>query len=1100
MKSEASRHRVPVLLPLALAGGLALHAEGIPAGAAAAERTAAAGPAATPDASAIRALIDQARWDDAEGAARSLLAARESKEGPESLESARALDLVVEILWRRGRWTEPEARELALRAVAIKEARVGPESPELATSLLNLGVIQRRAGPVVEARKTLERALAIREKTLGPSHLLVAEALSQVGWAASDTGDMPAAVAANERALAIREAALGPDAPLVAESLTSLGGTVRNSGDFARAVALHDRALRIQRKSLPAGHPDIAQSILFLAEAMHQNGDLAAALPLFEEAKRLRETAATPDPLRLSEVLIDMADLLLDLGDFEAARPLYERGHRIRSEAAGEHNWMVGLSHQSFAVFLERAGENAEARAHFESAVAIWDETLPPGHPLRAVGRVSLGHLLRQVGDLPAARRVLQEAIDIWRKVPVPNHPFRGEACAALGGVLRDLGDAAGSRAMLKEALDILRVSLGPDHPNYAEVLLERARLSWMEGNQATALDDALRAEEILRASLRSATKGLSEGEALRYQDIMASGLDLAVSILEAARPGTLRSGARIAVFEALARSRALVLDEMAARHRGIVRTDDAAVGRLADTLDEARRKYARLLVTGPSPQLPGAYPALLTGARLDMEKAERALAGASRAFVAQQERLNLTRDTVSRALPPGTALVSYAAYRRCDRLKPSKPGVPAYLAMVLRPGQGAPIAVPLGPANLLEAGVDRWRQEVSTAPLDTQADTSYRTAAQAIRRVAWDPVARHLDGATRVLVVPDGAIHAISLATLVDDAGRFLIESGPTIHYLSAERDLLGATGAGSKGHGLLAVGGPDFNAEPRTIASAAPAARPPDGPGSAVPSLVLRGGETNPCADWASLKFNPLPGSAAEAEQVRALWVQGRADRPAGGDPVVVLSGLEASEANLRGAASGKRVLHLATHAFSVPSRCEGAAPREGAAAIEGRAAAPGDSPGGRLKTGTPLRVSGLALSGANRRGRPLPSAGSDDDGLLTGEEIASLDLSDVEWVVLSGCQTGIGLARAGEGILGLRRSFQIAGARTLILSLWPVGDNDARDWMAALYGQRARGKSTADAVRQAGLQIVRGRRDAGVTAHPFFWGAFVAAGDWR
>ncbi len=220
----------------------------------------------------------------------------------------------------------------------------------------------------------------------------------------------------------------------------------------------------------------------------------------------------------------------------------------------------------------------------------------------------------------------------------------------------------------------------------------------------------------------------------------------------------------------------------------------------------------------------------------------------------------------------------------------------------------------------------------------------------------------------------------------------------------------------------------------------------------------------------------------------------MQRSADRPDGGDPVVVLSGPEASEANLRGAASGKRVLHLATHAFSVPSRCDGVASSEGTAAI------PGESPVGRLKAGTALRVSGLALSGANRRGQPVSGAGSDDDGLLTGEEIASLDLSEVEWVVLSGCQTGIGLARAGEGILGLRRSFQIAGARTLVLSLWPVSDNDTRDWMAALYGQRARGKSTADAVRESSLRIVRGRRQAGVTTHPFFWGAFVAAGDWR
>ena len=149
--------------------------------------------------------------------------------------------------------------------------------------------------------------------------------------------------------------------------------------------------------------------------------------------------------------------------------------------------------------------------------------------------------------------------------------------------------------------------------------------------------------------------------------------------------------------------------------------------------------------------------------------------------------------------------------------------------------------------------------------------------------------------------------------------------------------------------------------------------------------------------------------------------------------------------------------------------------------------------------MEAGVPLRVSGLALSGANQRGGSSPPPAS-EDGLLTGEEIVSLDLSDVEWVVLSGCQTGIGLARAGEGIFGLRRSFQIAGARTLILSLWPVGDNEPQAWMMELYRERAAGGTTADVTRRASLHVLAQRRKAKVTTHPFFWGAFVATGDWR
>ena len=120
--------------------------------------------------------------------------------------------------------------------------------------------------------------------------------------------------------------------------------------------------------------------------------------------------------------------------------------------------------------------------------------------------------------------------------------------------------------------------------------------------------------------------------------------------------------------------------------------------------------------------------------------------------------------------------------------------------------------------------------------------------------------------------------------------------------------------------------------------------------------------------------------------------------------------------------------------------------------------------------------------------------------NDGILTVAEIASMDLRGVEWVVLSACETGLGTLRAGEGVLGLRRSFQVAGARTLIMSLWPVGDHETRAWINALYEARLSGLSTSEAIRKAGSSRIAAARGAGATAHPYSWGAFVAAGDWR
>ncbi len=120
---------------------------------------------------------------------------------------------------------------------------------------------------------------------------------------------------------------------------------------------------------------------------------------------------------------------------------------------------------------------------------------------------------------------------------------------------------------------------------------------------------------------------------------------------------------------------------------------------------------------------------------------------------------------------------------------------------------------------------------------------------------------------------------------------------------------------------------------------------------------------------------------------------------------------------------------------------------------------------------------------------------------DGILTAEEVVGLNLQGTEWAVLSACDTGLGEIRAGEGVFGLRRAFQIAGVRTVIMSLWSVDDQATRQWMHALYKGRLEDKrSTADAIRNASLTVLRDRRARGLSTHPFYWGAFVAAGDWR
>jgi CHAT domain-containing protein len=219
---------------------------------------------------------------------------------------------------------------------------------------------------------------------------------------------------------------------------------------------------------------------------------------------------------------------------------------------------------------------------------------------------------------------------------------------------------------------------------------------------------------------------------------------------------------------------------------------------------------------------------------------------------------------------------------------------------------------------------------------------------------------------------------------------------------------------------------------------------------------------------------------------------------ERAAHSDPdvaagAIVAVGSDATENIVKQTAPQCRILHVATHGFFLGGECSPAA--IGRRGIGGVTAVP-SAPTGIGEN--PLLLSGLALASANHREE---AGAGEEDGVLTAEEIASLNLSGVEWAVLSACGTGRGEIRAGEGVFGLQRAFQVAGARTLIMSLWSVEDEATRQWMTHLYKARlVDGLDTAESVRQASLAVLSERRASGKNTHPFYWGAFVAAGDWR
>jgi len=286
----------------------------------------------------------------------------------------------------------------------------------------------------------------------------------------------------------------------------------------------------------------------------------------------------------------------------------------------------------------------------------------------------------------------------------------------------------------------------------------------------------------------------------------------------------------------------------------------------------------------------------------------------------------------------------------------------PSLAAFVLDTG-GTVSLVPLGLQARVDSLVERWGGEVRRAATagvsDADAERRYRRVAGQLRTEIWDPLVSHVRDARRVFLVPDGTLGLVSFATLPVGSGSYLLDSGPILHVLPTERALAMGSDSVHRGRGLLAMGAPAFDS---AVASAGGA----DGPIAA----ALNRGQADDCVAFRDVRFAPLPASASEVRAIASLWASAVGVTSGGRThDVTVALGPRASETEFRALAPGRCVLHLATHGFVTGTECvaEGAAMR----GIGGMVPAVATSAPASIMDDAP-RLSGLALAGANLRGR--------------------------------------------------------------------------------------------------------------------------------
>lgn len=905
-------------------------------------------------------------------------------------------------------------------------------------------------------------------------------------------GSFAEAVPMARRLVAITYRLAGPATRDYGQALYALGNLLGELGQYAEAEIY----LRESDEAYTgAGGPAIehAQTRVVLASVLGFQNRRGEAVAMMRAAAADFMTAAGPDDPRTVRVLNNLAQTLQLDGRSREAEPILRQLLERLMTRADDHV-SLGAVHSNLAGVLAELDRGDESLEHARRSVEHLRKVDGGNNPYLAV---ALNNLAQRTGGYgPEVEALLRESLAVTERNFGTRNANYATALSNLADVVAGSGRYDDAVQMIREVVATFETLLGPNHPKTASSLRQQAAMAAARGAWAQADRLYQRVNELAIGHQRQGGFGENRSGASVY------GLDagdftahLRVLHRHGAADPAVQARAFVLAQRAQSSVTAAAVGKMAARFAagtdelaGIVREqqrlrplraslEESVIGLIArgpgaaPQLAEARRELARIdgELAGLEARLASEFPQytrLVTAEPVTLDEA--------RAMLADDEVLVIFVEIGTRA--------GHQAESHVMALTPA--GLRWHVLDLPQRPEGWRVPT-------LRCGLDSqaWRNAPQVCEQLTGRSWSehdgpppFRLArAHELYRELFGPIEdllRGPDGRWRhILVQPTGHLHVIPLQSLVTEPPAEDLPSGddgyrkaawlgirqpmttlPSIASLYALRRLAGPSRAADP---YLGFGNPLLKGDDgrNTAAETRGGCEPRSGAGGPARSpvaLAARIGRDG-LADVTELRrMDPLPETVDELCAVARLL---------GADGSSVVVGAAASETRVKelsasGALARARVVHFATH---------------GLLAQESQ----------RLTGGLPQPA--LVMS-------PPAAATAADDGLLTDAEISGLRL-DADWVVLSACNTAAGSGGV-DTLSGLARAFFYAGARSMLVSHWPVDSHAAVALVTGAFAElrASPGLGRAEAMRRAMRTVVAtdGR------AHPSIWAPFVVVGE--
>ncbi|MFQ3214419.1 MAG: CHAT domain-containing protein [Marivirga sp.] len=733
-----------------------------------------------------------------------------------------------------------------------------------------------------------------------------------------------------------------------------------------------------------------------------------------------------------SPAIMLLGELYETLGDFEKAEEFYSNGINILESQFGRTHVDVAMAISRLAIAKFRGGDtdNATIEEMLFEAKDIIGKQFTVLSPLYAEILKDLSVFFISENKLEDAIGFLDQSEKIWlNKAGRRNNIKAADIHILRGDVYYRQFKYRDAEKEYKSSQKLNERFFNDNHPEYVKATARLSKVYYMDGDYKKAKENI---EEVIQkygGFIEDYFPALSEREKTKYWNTIRGDYDFYNTM--ALKLYDDYPEMIETIYNNTLKTKGLLLSSSIKMRQRIINSPDSLLKKQYFNWLEKKELLAKAISMNEEQM--NAIGLNLSSLAKDVEAIEKELSSKSELFNKGIEQEDFTFEDVKVKLKENEIAIEMVRFRHFDRFLTDSI---IYVMLILKnEKKSKPTYIVLNNGNDLESKYfNNYRNSIKYRITDKYSYQQY-----------WEPIEKAVGKNATIYLSPDGVFNQINLEAIPTGGDNYLIDNSNII-LVNNTKDLITVQRDSSFSNSpkrALLFGDPKFY-----LAS-----------------------KSDYTADFKSgaAQVNDLPGTRVEVEALTTLF------KSFGWATEDYLS-LEAGENNVKDMQSPS-VFHIATHGFfSEDAASQNTSDRTITEASVGN---------------NPLLKSGLMLKGAGDVLAKTKYNYNLEPGILTAYEAMNLNLDKTDLVVLSACETGLGVVQSGEGVYGLQRSFQVAGAKTLIMSLFKVSDEATQKLMISFYKKWLETGNKRQAFVDAKKELRNEYRD------PIYWGAFIMIG---